>query len=206
MVRRRLHFLFPLLMVLAMTAGCASHKAYVVARRDPQYSPNPTNRIALANHLKPRPEEEALCVSLTTELKQQGFHLVPQEEADYTLAYWIEDNWYLREIPKRTYDPGVSPVSTPMQPFPAGPAGIYSDPFNRSYRVTETEVDDSVPVQGIRLQLYYRPTGRTGRPQTVWEGYIDAGFKVSPEREPALLKTLLTFFGKDYAGRTRLVE
>ncbi|PYI82440.1 MAG: hypothetical protein DME26_17655, partial [Verrucomicrobia bacterium] len=174
--------------------------------RDPQYSPNPTSRIALANHLKPRPEEEALCVALTAELKQQGFHLVPQEEADYTLTYWIEDNWYLREIPKRTYDPGVSPVSTPMQPLPPGAAAIYSDPFNRSYRVTETLVDDSVPVQGIRLQLYYRPSGRTGRPQTVWEGYIDAGFKVSPEREPALLKTLLTFFGKDYTGRARLVE
>ncbi len=202
MVRQNLHVLFPLLMALAMTSGCASHKAYVLARRDPQYSPSPTNRIALANHLKPRPQEEALCITLTAELHQQGFHLVPQEEADYTLAYWIEDNWYLREIPVRTYKPGGSPA--PLAPLPPGAAAFYS-PLYRP-KVTETMVDDSVPVQGIRLQLYYRPSGRTGRPQTVWEGYIEAGFKVSPGREPALLKTLLTFFGKDYAGRSRLVE
>ncbi len=193
-------------MALAMTTGCASHKAYVLARRDPQYSSSPTNRIALANHLKPRPQEEALGIALTAELKQQGFRLVPQEEADYTLAYWIEDNWYLRSIPKRTYEPGVSPASAPLAPLPRGAAANYPYPLDRPYRVTETEVDDSVPVQGIRLQLYYRPSGRTGRPQTVWEGYIDAGFKVSPGREPALLKTLLTFFGKDHAGRARLVE
>ena len=143
---------------------------------------------------------------MIAELKQQGFRFVSQEEADYTLAYWIEDNWYLRTIPKRTYEPGVSPASTPLATLPRGAAANYAYPLDRPYRVTETEVDDSVPVQGIRLQLYYRPTGRTARPQTVWEGYIDAGFKVSPGQEPVLLKTLLTFFGKDHAGRARLVE
>jgi hypothetical protein len=83
---------------------------------------------------------------------------------------------------------------------------MYFDPFNPPYRITETMVEDPVAVQGIRLQLFSRPRAPAGRPETAWEGYIDAGFKVSPEREPVLLKTLLTFFGKDYNGRARLVE
>jgi len=197
-------------MAAAMATGCASHKAYVLARRDPQYSPNPTNRIALVNHLKPRPEEQMLCIALTAELKQQGFHLVPQEEADYTLTYWIEDNWRPRKTPVQTYDPfGYDPRfgggSMPTPQFFPGGATIYPIPLNTPPR-TEIMIDDPVSVQGIRLQLYSRASAQGGRPYTAWEGYIDAGFKVRPEREPVLLRTLLTYFGKDYAGRAKFVE
>jgi len=200
-------------MVLAMTAGCASHKAYVLARRDASFSPTLAARIAMVNQLKPRPEDQELAVALTAELKRQGFHLVPQEEAEYTLSYWIEENWHQRKIPVKTYDPlGRDPnfTSSPLPPssleygmaVSGGP--VYPSP--KDGRVTVILVDDPVAVQGIRLQLYSRESARAGRLQTAWEGYIDAGFKVAPEREPILLRTLLTYFGKDYTGRARLVE
>lgn len=208
MLPRKPDWLFPGLLALATATGCASHKAYVLARRDPQYSPNPTNRIALVNHLKPRPEEEALRAILTAELKQLNFHLVPQEQADYTLTYWIENNWELRKVPEQTYDPSFGPPFTtaPIGPLPPGATVFYQDTLHPPHRAMETMVEHAIPVQGIRLQLYSRPSTPAGRPETVWEGYIDAGSKVAPEREPVLLKTLLTFFGKDHAGRTKLVE
>jgi hypothetical protein len=213
MRRREYLFLFPWLMVVALAPGCASHKAYVLARRDASFSPTPATRIAMVDHLKPRPEDQELSVALMAELKRQGFHLVPQGEAEYTLSYWIEENWRQRKVLVKTYDPvgldpGFNSSAIPRSQLEYGMAvsggTIYPSP--RDGRVTETWVDDPVAVQGIRLQLYSRESARAGRLQTAWEGYIDAGFKVSPEREPILLRTLLTYFGKDYAGRARLVE
>lgn len=213
MVWRKLGFLFSLLVVVTISTGCASHTAYVLARRDASYSPNPTNKIAIVNHLHSRPEDQELSVALMAELKKQGFRLVPQEEADYTLSYWIEDNWRERKVPVQRYDPtgydprfGSGPISPSQAHYAQAVSGgvIYQSQMPGT--VTETLVDDPVAVQGIRLQLYSRASAPGGRPCSAWEGYIAAGFKVTPRREPLLLRTLLTYFGKDYAGRARLVE
>jgi len=211
---KRLFVLFPSLLVIAVVSmGCASHKAYVLARRDGSYSPSPASKIAIVNNLKPRPEDQTLCVALMAELKQQGFRIVSQEEAEFTLSYWIEDNWHERKVPVRTYDspgydPRFSPGPMPSSQLYAGgtPPGAIAYQSPTAGRVTETMVDDPVAVQGIRLKLHSRDSARAGRLETAWEGYIDGGFKVVPEREPILLRTLLTYFGKDYTGRARLVK
>jgi hypothetical protein len=63
-----------------------------------------------------------------------------------------------------------------------------------------------VPAQGIRLRLYPRANSRAASLQPAWDGYIDGGPKVSAERQPILLKTLLSYFGRDFTGSAPLLH
>ena len=76
--------LLPLLVILL--AGCASKHPTIGAWRSTGFSPARTDKIALTLRPNPGAEDEELGRLLTAEFQRQGFNLVPQAEADYTLA------------------------------------------------------------------------------------------------------------------------
>lgn len=199
--------LFPLLLfVVWWSTGCASKQAYVIARLDPQYSPTSSNKLALARQNQPRSEEQELSRALVAELERQGFQIVPQAEADYTLACWIENDWRTQKTIVRTVEPGLvlrGGVPTQMPLAPGSPTQFYHHQLHH-HQVARV-VDEQVPAQGIRLRLYPRESPQAGRFQPAWDGYIDGGSKISLKRQPILLKTLLGYFGRDFNGRATLL-
>ncbi len=208
-VKANLIQLFPLVILVAlMLTGCASKSAYVIARRDSQYTHASTDKIALANQNQAGPEEQELARALVAELERQGFRIVPQNDADYTLTVTIEDDWRTRKTIVRNVEPALGlgvpgPQTASGMPVAETP-GIYHR-HNTPYQYqTARVVDEQVPAQGIRLRLYSRASIRAGRLQTAWDGYIDGGPRVSPEQQPVLLRTLLAQFGRDFSGRVPL--
>jgi hypothetical protein len=189
--------------------GCVSKQAYVIARLDPQYSPTSSSRIALVHQNQPRPEDQDLGRALVAELERQGFQIVPQEAADYTLACWIENDWRTRKTIVQTSEPGLGLRGETLTHMPpaaySSPGGSFTHYHATPYQTTRV-VDEQVPAQGIRLRLYPRANSRAASLQPAWDGYIDGGPKVSAERQPILLKTLLSYFGRDFTGPAPLLD
>ena len=77
-------------------------------------------------------------------------------------------------------------------------------PGETSMQTAIVETEYIHPDQGIRLYLYVNPKTHPGGLQIAWQGCIEAGETVSPDREPLLIKTLLGYFGQDYTGRIEL--
>ena len=200
-----------LLAVLASCAGllatgCTSRSAYVIARQNAQYQLNLTNRIAIAEHAHPGPEEQSLRTTLLSELRQQGYRLVAPSEADYTLTYWIDVSWKRGKIvvsdregtwadPNR--NSGYHHVPPPF--FQTG--GVYSERAPSKQHVVEVPWE----TKGIRLKVFPQESMRAGNLQTAWDGYIEVGDEVSEAREPVLVRTLLGYFGTDFVGKAKLV-
>jgi hypothetical protein len=190
--------LLPLAIVmLILSAGCATKLPMVSAVSYSQFTPVPTNAIALSTKANPNPEDEELNRVLIAELNRQGFNLVPYEKADYILTYAIEDEWMedreqsiiARPMPPAqttaqmdwgtgTQTPGISPVS-----------------------VTTTFTSQS---KGIRLIVYTNPKRHPGGLEIVWQGCIDSTQTLSSENETALIRTLLGYFGQNHEGRVAL--
>ena len=211
--KHNLRELFALVVAVATTCagllatGCASRNAYVIARHNAQYQLNVTNRIVIADHAHPRPEEESLRAALMSELRQQGFHLVAASEAEYTLTYWIDVSWKQGKIVvsdrEGTWaDPNHYPgYHAPHVPPFFQIAGAYSERTAAKQRVVEVPWE----TKGIRLKVFPQESMRAGNLQTAWDGYIEVGDEVSEERQPALVRTLLNYFGTDFVGKARLV-
>jgi hypothetical protein len=85
-------FLASLALVVCL-AGCANRDPKIITRRDPAYFPAATNRLALSSHGQSRAEDEVLRAALRSELTRRGFHLTTATNADFVLAYWIQDDW-----------------------------------------------------------------------------------------------------------------
>jgi hypothetical protein len=188
------------IVLAACLAGCANGNPKVIAHRDPAFFPSATNTVAIATHQQPRPADAVLGESLKMELARRGFTLTAAEAADYVLAYWVEDNWntirpsggvyygltdYPVGVP--TYD--GSPVTAPGSLT----AGVSPDGRLERYLVTE----------GIRLELYPRSKSGNASLSPAWTGYIEGGSQLKTNRTPALLHTLLEYFGKDFTGRAK---
>ena len=208
----RLGALIPLTIAVSailLTPGCSSRSAYVVARHDVRYPLSLTNKIAIAEHAHPRPEEQSLRTVLMAELRERGFNVVPSTEAEYTLTYWIDVSWRRGKIVvsnrEGTWsDPYSGPrgYSAPYAPPPFGPrAGSYYTPVPSVPEV----VDVPWETQGIRLKVFPQESMRAGNLQTAWDGYIEGGDEVSEKREPVLVRTLLSYFGTEFIGRAKLV-
>jgi len=191
-----------------LATGCASRSAYVIARQNVRYPLSLTNKIAIAEHAHPRPEEQSLRTALMSELRQQGFNLVASSEAEYTLTYWIDLSWKRGKIVvsdrEGTWaDPNRGhgyPYASQVPPFFQTP-GYHSEPTLSMQHVVEVPWE----TKGIRLKVFPQETMRAGNMQTAWDGYIEGGDQVSEEREPALVRTLLSYFGKDFLGRAPLI-
>lgn len=196
-----------ILIALALLTGCAIRKAQVVARSDVPLVVATTNTFAIANHPTPVAGDDALKRDLVRELNRAGFQLTTATNADYTIVYWIEEGWRTTRGggPQFGYAGGPIPMGGPML---AGQYGSYEQVrpgfYGNPYRDYGMDVERPLPSQGIHLQLYTRDDLRAGRLQRAWEGFIDAGFTVTPEREPFLLRTLIAYFGKDHVGKVKI--
>jgi len=196
---------------LTLVTGCASRTAYVIARQNAEYQLGHTSKITLADHAHPREAEQALREDLLTQLPLQGFELVAPDQAEYALAYWIDKSWRRGKVVvsnrqgywlNPTIEPGP-PFLLPSSPYLGTPSFTYS---GQPQLGIQHVVEVAYATQGIQLKLYHLESMRSGRMQTAWDGYIEAGDRVTKEREPLLLSTLLKYVGKDFVGRAKLVE
>ena len=192
-----------------LLTGCAS-RAYVIARHNAQYHLSPTNRITIADHAHPAPEEQSLRTALLSELRQQGFNVVASTEAEYTLTYWIDISWKRGKIvipnqDARWSQPVIVPGGgnhdnrVPPRMIPAGQTD--SDSSLSMQHVVEVPWE----TKGIRLKVFPQASMRAGNLQTAWDGYIEVGDDVSEAREPVLVRTLLNYFGTDFVGKATLI-
>ncbi len=193
-------------MVGTLLTGCAGRTAQVIARATSQSPVTALRRLALSPHAKPSPAETTLRTNLIAELERRGFELVAPPNADYTLAFWLEDSWK----PGKRVEYFYHGRWTTVYPMPArlpvavGPWGtVYEeDPAFVRQRV----VDFPYFIQGIRLKLYpganHQPGGHSLEP--VWEGYIEGGTKIRKNQQPRLLRALLDYFGQNFDGRAPL--
>ena len=188
-----------------MLTGCSS-RAYVIARQNVQYPLSVANKIAIADHAHPAPEEQSLRSALNGELRQKGFNVVPPSEAEYTLTYWIDVSWKRGKIVVPNQDstwtdrhlvtPGRNDGSLPPRITPA----TFSDSPLGIQHVVEVPWE----TKGIRLKVFPQASMRAGNMQTAWDGYIEVGDDVSEAREPLLVRTLLNYFGTDFVGKAKL--
>lgn len=195
-----------LLTLTGLITGCASRTALVIARRDAQFNLSAASKISLAAHAHPRESELALQQTLITALHERGIEIVPPAQADFTLAYWLDDSWKPGKKVVYYYDGGwqnTYPMAQPTFMY-AGPQGqmLYEDQRPIRQRV----VDSPYYIQGIRLKVYPKTGTNTDPFKAAWEGYIEGGKRVSHKRERVLLRTLLNYYGKDFAGRTALLS
>ena len=203
--------LIGLIVSVCMLTGCTS-RAYVIARQNAQYQLSTADKITIAEHAHPGPEEQSLRKALLSELRQKGFNVVSSSEADYALSYWIDVSWKRGKVVVPSHDttlaqpvmvPGVPgggssanrvpPRLTPVGTYPDSPLGIQ--------HVAEVPWE----IKGIRLKVFPQANMRAGNLQTAWDGYIEVGKEVSEAREPVLVSTLLNYFGTDFTGKAKLV-
>jgi hypothetical protein len=195
----RLAFIILPGLAFIVASGCASRSALVIAERHASYSPSRTNTIALATHGKARAEDKELGRALVAGLTTAGFDIVPASQADYSLAYWIDDSWNPMVIPP-TSQSGANP-----QPIPyPGPGGTVRFDSARAYPAPPYPVQNELLTKGIRLRLLSNRGTASQRLTPVWEGYVEIGPELSPERELHSLNLLLSHFGENFKGRVPL--
>jgi hypothetical protein len=160
-------------------------------------------KLAILKQARPSPEDESLERAVAAELELRGFQLVAQNESELTLACHAEDN----ALHASRNDPPCPLDYYQMQrPVILPASGGYIEPpgISSQYFVPTTQTEHAVIVRGIRLQVYPTRSLQTGRFETAWEGYIQAGLKLRPEQQHALIRTLLDHFGRDFAGKVKL--
>jgi hypothetical protein len=142
-------------------------------------------------------------VAVAAELELRGFQLVAQNESELTLACHAEDNalYASRNAPPCLLD--YYQMQGPIL-VPASGGFIQSPGISSQYFVPMTQTEHAVIVRGIRLQVYPTRSLQSGRFETAWEGYIEAGLKLRPEQQHSLIRSLLDHFGRDFTGKVKL--
>lgn len=191
-------YLFSIL-AMVFAAGCASNHPVVGAWREGNFFPTRTDKIALTLRPHPNAEDALLGQMLAAELKRENFDIVPLAEADYTLAYAVENDAVESFVSSPQFTVQTPPQSTREMVLPNG-MPVYQ-PAQDGASSAHPAVYDT---KGIRLYLYTNPQTHAGNFQIVWSGCIDAGERISEGREPLLIKSLLGYFGKDYNGAINL--
>lgn len=213
------------LALACLSAGCATKQPLVGAWRDPQFSVTRSNKIALTEQVNPDPQNVAFGQLLTNELKQEGFTLVSSDQADFLLAYALEEDLKEQQTVRHydyryTQDPMSAPGSIPSYPGARGtmsalqvqsaPGSISSYPGARdtmsALQVQPVERDSTYRFfsQNILLYLYTNPKTQAGNFKMVWQGSIEGGSSTSASHQQLLLQTLLRYFGKSQNGRVNL--
>lgn len=183
-----------------LSAGCASNRVLVSTRHDAHFSPTPADKISMALRPNPSAEDAALGSVLLAELARENFNIVTNVDADYVLAYLVEDDSTENYVPARDY--AISAPSQTSKDIIA--SGLPAPPgFTRAPSGFAPSAGATIIVyhnKGIRLYLYANPKKYPGL-QIAWEGCIEAGESIPAEREAVLIRTLLGYFGQDYIGR-----
>jgi len=195
--------LLPLASAILLT-GCVSNHPTVGTWCGSGFSPVRTDKIALTLRPNPNDEDAELGRVLSAELKREGFNLVPLAEADYTLAYLVEDDSVDNYVPVPQFTISIPPQTTEQIADPrVRPPTDMAPPGFQQPAISELVVYHN---KGIRLYLYTNPKTQPGGLQVAWSGCIEVGEKVSVEREPLLIQALLGHFGQEYSGRADLVK
>lgn len=192
------------LLFAALLIGCASNSVRMIARRISPDAPTSTEGIALAKHPQPRPEDQRLNSVLTEVLKRDGLSATSGGNADYTLAYWIDESW--DEVvpaahPIRSREPIHVVVGNPNDPTEGR---AYGEPFHQSSDEERGTNAHHISTKGVKLLLYSNRASAATRLTPVWEGYIEVGSVESSSRLREAVRSLLANFGKDFTGHVRL--
>ncbi len=140
-------------------------------------------------------EDRRLGTLLAEQLRKVGLVVVPVPECDLVIAYST------RELTSRIDT--TTPVSTPSTTL--GNIGEFAY-WQTHYSTTWVPTSYDYTVKGVWLRAYVMSDVRTGRANTVWEGYI-GGDEAEFEKDPAgFVGTLVAYFGRDHKGRTRLTR
>lgn len=191
----------PLLVLTIFLTGCASNHTSIGAWRGDHFHPARSDKIAVVPQSRSNNEDARLGRVLTAELQREGFNLAPPAEADYLLAYVVEDGWTENDLPTHPFQVPQPEVVTPVI-GPNGGAVVVATPAPAEPQSAPTPAP--YHSKGIRLFLYTNPKTHAGDFETAWEGGIDAGRKISPEHEPLLVQTLLSYFGQNHVGPVKL--
>jgi len=154
-------------------------------------------------HPHPRAEEQRLNQVLTEVLKCDGPNARSAVDADYVLAYWIEESWdevVPASQPPRQENPEPVMIGAAQDPTQGRMAG---ESFH-SLKDDSQPAPRYVPSKGVKLTLYANRGPVSARLTPVWEGYIELGSSESPAHLKAAVQNLLTYFGKDFVGRIHL--
>jgi hypothetical protein len=188
-------------------SGCVSHRRnFHVEAHTKLPAPLTTNQYLTLTTTAGNSESELqLRTHLRAELERRGFKFGPATEADFTVACWLEDSWKSgKRVQYYNHMTGKWVADEPMLAYPIGKAFDYPPDYPTRKRV----VSEPVYYQGIRVKVY--PTARQSSGlnplDAVWDGYIEGGAKVRPGHQPILLRTLLEYFGTNFAGLAPRVE
>jgi hypothetical protein len=194
-------------LVVVFASGCVSHRRnFNVVAHTKLSVPLSTNQpLTLTATADSSESELQLRANLRAELERRGFKFVPTAQADFTVACWLEDSWKSgKRVQYYNHMTGKWVADEPMLGYPIGNAFDYPPDYPTRKRV----VSEPIYYQGIRVKVY--PTARQSSGlnplEAVWDGYIEGGAKVRPGHQPILLRTLLEYFGKNFAGLAPRVE
>jgi len=192
------------LLFAALLTGCASNSVRMIARRNSPDAPTTTDGIVLAKHPQPRPEDQRLNSILSEVLKRDGLNAKSGGNADYTLAYWIDESW--DEVvpaarPSRSREPIYVVAGNPNDPTEGR---AYGEPFHQSSDEERGPKAHYISTKGVKLLLYSNRASAATRLMPVWEGYIEVGSIESTSRLKEAVRSLLANFGKDFTGHVRL--
>jgi hypothetical protein len=158
--------------------------------------------IALVSHPKARPEDERLRRVLIEALQREGVTPRTASEADFVLAYWIDDSWdEVVPATQPTYQRQVTSVIV----------GNANDPTDgRAYdeyaRAPEQRPQPAryLSVKGVKLTVYSNRAVGAARLAPVWEGYVEVSSIESSGQLADAVSKLLAHFGQEFTGRVRL--
>lgn len=198
---------------MILPTGCATSKLPTVDTwQNSQFTPTPGDSIALTDHPASTRQDQELDKLLLNELKQENFAIVSADQADYLLAYVVDQAVQEQTVVHSHpfyYDPMMQPGPlTPQTDAQMGQSYIGSDRMPISAPLAATLPDRAVTFRftsnSIRLMLYTNPKTHHGDFQLVWQGNVDVPNSVSAAQEQQLIKAVLAHFGSQYDGRIRL--
>lgn len=178
-------------MLSAFVVGCASRRPNLIAHTGGIPVRFDFRKVSLMPKPSLTPQERALNHDLAAELQRRGIVIVPRTESDLTIAIGIETHSEL--------DIQTTPASVAQAPPPFISGMVYQG----GAWVQTTTTEREIRTEGIRLRLYPTRELAQGRFQTAWEGYLEAGFRMRPEHQAELLRTLLDHVGQNFVGRVK---
>jgi hypothetical protein len=203
---------------LLASAGCATHRVRIAAHGDSQHPISKDQKITVAPPDPAQRGGDVLYRTLLEELSLAGFQVVSQADADYMLVVFLDQNDHEISGPSPTLrgnylrtasmHPGLGTTAN----YPIYSSAKYSIHSSADYPIYSSQEALSWPTmhtgsEGIRLSLYPTRVGQPAQLHSAWEGYVDSGrATVPPERQRRMVKTLLSYFGRDFVGKIRLPE
>jgi len=161
-------FWLPLILIILST-GCATQLPLVQTWRDPQFSPTPTDKIALTDRQDPSPQEEALSRLLVTELQSEGFALTSPDQADYLINCIFDESTERKQVVSHSgYNQTTHGPPTPQTAEQARAMSYLPLPPPPDRTTTYSFTSKS-----ILLHLYTNPKTHAGKFQLAWQGSIN---------------------------------